>query len=328
MISLVDYLYNGDTVPKILHNYSRDLQEHAIREKSQVDMLHVGMLLQMTEILEHNDFLTSQSQRMREFYKFMAAEYPYMAFSFRGRIKSLIRAETKFNAYIVKTAFEYYQEHGWFPTELEVKQKPMTFRDIIAYRIILSLPKCHLKPGEDQEKMEIKLLYDIANILPDFLEVRGFTPEISGFRNEVKDIRLQETVEPYYRDYVANRTESGYRSLHITFYDNISRCYIEVQLRTKSMDDYAEIGPANHTGYEKRQQTERLRLDMVPKGECRYYDEALERQLELRRLDLSKLDVNMFSAADNSLINDACGLFRGRQILPFEHLSRFQNDKI
>lgn len=43
---------------------------------------------------------------------------------------------------------------------------------------------------------------------------------------------------------------------------------------------------------------------------------------------LSKVDVNMFKAYNNQLINDGCGLFRGRQILPFEHLSRFQNDLI
>ena len=48
----------------------------------------------------------------------------------------------------------------------------------------------------------------------------------------------------------------------------------------------------------------------------------------LQQLDLSKVDVNMFGAANNSLINDGCGLFRGRQILPYEHLSRFQNDQI
>ena len=48
----------------------------------------------------------------------------------------------------------------------------------------------------------------------------------------------------------------------------------------------------------------------------------------LQKLDLSKIDVNMFSAVDNSLINDGCGLFRGRLILPYEHLSRFQNDLI
>lgn len=48
----------------------------------------------------------------------------------------------------------------------------------------------------------------------------------------------------------------------------------------------------------------------------------------LQHLELSKIDVNMFSAANNSLINDSCGLYRGRLILPYEHLSRFQNDLI
>ena len=48
--------------------------------------------------------------------------------------------------------------------------------------------------------------------------------------------------------------------------------------------------------------------------------------MKLQKLELSELDVNMFSAVNNSLINDGCGLYRGRQILPYEHLSRFQND--
>ena len=50
--------------------------------------------------------------------------------------------------------------------------------------------------------------------------------------------------------------------------------------------------------------------------------------MKLMREELSKLDVNMFSAVNNSLINDGCGLYRGRLILPYEHLSRFQNDLI
>ena len=62
--------------------------------------------------------------------------------------------------------------------------------------------------------------------------------------------------------------------------------------------------------------------------------EPLEKQSETARVYLSKretlkeLDVNMFSAVNNSLINDGCGLYRGRLILPYEHLSRFQNDLI
>ena len=50
--------------------------------------------------------------------------------------------------------------------------------------------------------------------------------------------------------------------------------------------------------------------------------------MRLLSLELADLDVNMFSAVNNSLINDGCGLFRGRLILPYEHLSRFQNDVI
>nr|WP_297947988.1 hypothetical protein [uncultured Fibrobacter sp.] len=37
---------------------------------------------------------------------------------------------------------------------------------------------------------------------------------------------------------------------------------------------------------------------------------------------------NVLPEFNNQLINDGCGLFRGRQILPFEHLSRFQNDLV
>ena len=103
---------------------------------------------------------------------------------------------------------------------------------------------------------------------------------------------------------------------------------MEVQLRTKAIDDNAELGPSNHLGYEKRQQNERVRRDTIPEGECIYFDEAYERGMKLLRLDLSKLDVSMFSAVNNSLINDGCGLYRGRLILPYEHLSRFQNDLI
>lgn len=139
---------------------------------------------------------------------------------------------------------------------------------------MISLPKCHLKEAENCADNENNYLYDIANHLLEFMEERGFTAEPASFTDQEKSPLLNESVSPYYRDYVANPEPSGYRSLHITFYDNIARCYVEMQLRTK------------------------------------------------------ELDVNMFSAVNNSLINDGCGLYRGRLILPYEHLSRFQNDLV
>ena len=61
---------------------------------------------------------------------------------------------------------------------------------------------------------------------------------------------------------------------------------------------------------------------------CAIFLSSLVKGMQLLQLDLSRLDVNMFSAMNNSLINDGCGLYRGRLILPYEHLSRFQNDLI
>lgn len=328
MNKLNDYLYSGNTVLKILQKYAEDLKQSAKETHNQIDLLHSNFLLQITELLQHNEFLTSQSQRIREFYKLMADEYPFLAFTFKGRIKSLIRAEAKFNGNIVEHIYEYYMEHGNYPPLAELINYLNCFRDLLAYRIVISLPKCHLKEGEICSEEENKYLYDVANKLLGFLEERGFTPERASFTGQKKSPLLRESVGLYYRDYVVNPMSSGYRSLHITFYDNIARCYVEVQLRTKEMDDFAEIGPANHLGYEKRQESERAKRDAIPKGGNIYFDDAYERGIMLQQLKLSKIDVNMFSAVNNSLINDGCGLYRGRLILPYEHLSRFQNDLI
>ncbi len=328
MITLNDYLYNGDTVLKIIQKYSLDLKNSSVATGNSIDMFHSNFLLQLEELLEHNDFLTSQSQRIREFYKYMANEYPFLAFTFKGRIKSLIRAEEKFNGYIVETIYNHYKQTGEFPEPAQIKRNVKCFRDLIAYRIVVSMPKCHIKPGQNKDEIEQGYLYEIAQILPGFLEMQGFDAEVSASEECQISSRLPEDIRPYYRDYIEHPNPYGYQSLHMTLYDNSSRSYIELQLRTKDMDDYAEIGPANHLGYEKRQMKERARRDAVPQGECVYFDEAYERGVLLQNLELSSVDVNMFGAVDNSIVNDGCGLYRGRLILPYEHLSRFQNDLI
>ncbi|SCZ81116.1 guanosine polyphosphate pyrophosphohydrolase [Pseudobutyrivibrio xylanivorans] len=325
MIKLNDYLYDGETIFRILQKYIDDLESNALETHNQIDLVHCSFLETIYELLEHNEFLTSQSQRIREFYKYMVVEYPYLAFTFKGRIKSIIRAEEKFNRYIVDFIYDYYQMYHHFPALQEIKEKLSCFRDLLAYRIVISLPKCHLQEGQDREEEEIKLLYEIANKLPSFLEDQGFTivkANTTGREcSELLDMSLWTT----YRDYVYEPTAAGYRSLHLTLFDDMARCHVEVQLRTKSMDDSAEIGVSNHLRYVESQEQQKNRRAEIPKGECLYFDEAYERVISLEDIDLSKLDVNMFTAVNNSLINDGCGLFRGRQILPFEHLSRFQN---
>lgn len=328
MIQLTDYLYSGDTVLHIIRNYSDALREHASKTKNPVDRTHANFLLQMEELLEHNNFLTSQSQRIREFYKFMAEHYGMYSFTFRGRIKSLIRAEEKFNGYIVNSIYSYHSEYGTWPPVSELRGQINRFKDLIAYRIVLSLPACHLKPGVNRTELEEKTLYEIANLLPDFLEERGFSAQLAQKEQPVSSPLLNDNVRPYYKDYIANPKEGGYRSLHLTLFDNMARSYTEIQLRTKDMDDFAEIGEANHSIYEKRQERERSRRMEIPRGECLYFDEAYDRIINLQNLDLSKINVNMFTALDKYRINDGCGLYYGRLILPYEHLSRFQNDEI
>ena len=374
MISLNDYLYAGDTVLKILSRYSADLGADAemrmqgcVPDGSQtvdtafgraaIDFQHSRFLEGILYQLEHNDFLTFQSNRIREFYKYMASEYPYLAFTFRGRIKSVIRSEEKFNGYITEYIYDYYVKHHTFPPIEGLQRQLNHFRDFIAYRIVLSMPACHLRPGQDREQEEIRYLYEIANALPAFLEKRSFTAEPAirrggeaaedGIENNSIGTAgmpacetpeeavsgsmpsgLTPQVRPYYRDYVAHPKESVYRSLHIAFFDEAASSYIEVQLRTHEMDNFAEIGTANHSQYEKEQNIIRRRRGAVPEGACPLFDEAYERGMALQCLDLSKIDVNMFTAYNNELMNDGCGLYHGRLILPFEHLSRFQNDLV
>ena len=326
MISLNDYLYNGDTVVKILHCYSQDLKNSATETGNDIDLAHSNCLIHMIDLLEHNDFLTGQSQQLREFYKYLADKYPFLAFTFKGRIKSLIRLEEKINGNIVEYIYNYHRQNNAYPSEAEIKEQIDRIKDLIAYRIIISLPQCHLKPGDDRTERELGYLYEIANALPEFLKERGFIPEVSGI--DTFSNTIDESNRKYYRDYIENPKEFGYKSLHISFFDITSQSDIEVQIRTKEMDDNAEIGPANHLGYEKLQEAERARRDEIPYGENVFFDDAYERGMKLQELDLSKVNVNMFGAADNNLINDGCGLYRGRLILPYEHLSRFQNDLI
>ena len=120
-VKLNDYLYSGDTVLRIIQKYARDLRNEARKTGNEIDMTHSEFLRGMASFLVHNDFLTSQSQRIREFYKYMAKEYPYLAFTFKGRIKSLIRVEEKFNGYIVTNIYDGYVRNGKAPSVQELQ---------------------------------------------------------------------------------------------------------------------------------------------------------------------------------------------------------------
>ena len=98
-------------------------------------------------------------------------------------------------------------------------------------------------------------------------------------------------------------------------YQQIAFLPISALSQRVGVSDNTVIKFCNHLGYEKKQESERARRDAIPKGECIYFDEAYERGMRLLGLELKDLEVNMFAAVNNSLINDGCGLYRGRLIL-------------
>lgn len=71
MITLNDYLYSGDTVLRILQKYIADLKVEADRNRNEIDRVHCDFLSQIEGMLEHNEFLTAQSQKIRDFYKYI-----------------------------------------------------------------------------------------------------------------------------------------------------------------------------------------------------------------------------------------------------------------
>ena len=231
MITLNDYLYSGDTIFRVLQNYITDLREDARKTKNEIDLIHCNFLIQIRELLEHNEFLTTQSQQIREFYKYMTKEYPYLAFTVKGRIKSLIRAEEKFNGYIVKYISDYYEEYGKYPTTAELKSSLSCFRDLIAYRIVISMPKCHYENEEERQIAELECLYGIANVLPGFLEERGFTAEPANGVMESHSPLMDDNVRPYYRDIF--QTASRMNTSHCTLHSMIT--VQEVILRFRSV---------------------------------------------------------------------------------------------
>ncbi len=86
MKKLNDYLYAGDTVLKILQRYSEDLKRSAKETHNQIDLVHCNFLLQIAELWQHNDFLASQSQRIREFYNIWPTTIRFWLLLLRGEL--------------------------------------------------------------------------------------------------------------------------------------------------------------------------------------------------------------------------------------------------
>lgn len=51
MITLNDYLYSGDTIFRILRNYTVDLKKEAKKNHNEIDLIHSNFLIQFRDCL-------------------------------------------------------------------------------------------------------------------------------------------------------------------------------------------------------------------------------------------------------------------------------------
>ena len=112
------------------------------------------------------------------------------------------------------------------------------FRDLIAYRVVVSIAAMpHCRRGRSREDEEDpRYLYEIANAFCRPLWSRGASGQSRRRAGRVEPFGPYVAASVYVRiirDYISDEGEYGYRSLHITFYDDTAKCFMEVQLKDK-----------------------------------------------------------------------------------------------
>lgn len=329
IVDITQFFEQNKTAPEIIDNFGSSLIDYSNNE---IDNEHSRLLLRYNMYLSSNDFLDEISHNMRDFMKTINDDD--LTLTMKGRIKSMVRLEEKFNGYIIEFCTQCFHKSKRFPTEEEMIDFLSRFKDIIAYRIILSIPKLD---GKNKEEQEIVALYNIANKLPGFFTKYGYTIEkassvLDGVHKRRRTSLLTEENKKFFKDYIERPKTNGYRSLHVSLKYNRPIIKglplfsnLEIQLRTFEMDCYAEMSQSSkHETYEKNQEEKRKNQEL-PIGICKFYDDAVERYNLLHNYDFTRAKIDHFKAIrlpDGSIIyNDHAGIKFGREIDPREFLA-------
>ena len=332
IVDITQFFEQNNTAPDMISSFEEALRLNC---QSKVDFEHSRLLLKYNMYLSSNGFLDLVSKDIADFCNFVMENNKDITLTIRGRIKSIVRLEEKFNGYVMEYCSQYYSKHQEFPTEAMVVKYLGRIRDIIAYRIIISIPEKNLK-GRKKSEQELIALYQIANYFPSFFTKLGYSMEDAssikdGLRRKKKISLLSEENKRFFKDYVDRPKKNGYKSLHISLKDNRPIkglplfSNVEVQMRTFEMDCFTELGDdSKHEIYEKRQAEKRENQEL-PLGICKYYDCAVARYNSLHNYDFTKAKIDHFKAIrlqDGSVVfNDHAGVKFGREIDPREYLS-------
>lgn len=241
-VSIVPYLYQGESIPQIIELYHEELMKGSVE-----DILHASKLMEYHRFLTDRDFLRNTRKTFDELYHHLSDEEPALMFCLEGRVKALISLEKK------------------IVTLMKTNKSLDTLRDFFAFRITIF----------DEEPSEmIDACYTIAEKLIVFMMSKGFIPCEASPRYDINDFDIDEhpgiivpkesklPIKYQYcvKDYICNPKTNGYQSLHIAFRDIHGRCF-EIQIRTHTMHVRAENGSADHEHYKSANYSQEIAFD-------------------------------------------------------------------
>lgn len=208
-------LYNNDSIPRVLANY-----EELLRSTGDIeDLAHA------TKLAEYGNIINSKSNAALRrifdgFYNVLIREMPELRFRIAGRRKALISVEKKIQR------------------SLQINKSLDLIRDLLGVRIILldnDVANCY-------KVLELFVLYCLSQGF--MLCEENLSPTQSYSSPLLNQFSYGIT------DYIADKKDNGYQSLHAVFRNSSGFCF-EVQIRNFQMHADASLGRSSHDEYKK-----------------------------------------------------------------------------
>ncbi len=132
-------------------------------------------------------------------------------------------------------------------TEAHIKKSVINYRQKHLYSLWIKLKKYEMDIGKIYDIIAMRV---IVNSIADCYHVLGIIHgKWTPLPNRIKD-------------YIAMPKGNGYRSLHTTIFTGTGGI-VEIQIRTKEMDDQAENGIAAHFAYKEKDQIDPKRINWI-----------------------------------------------------------------
>lgn len=124
----------------------------------------------------------------------------------------------------MKTAYQIYLK-----MRLQKLEKPSDVKDIIGYRVVLTVPKSDKETDAEHTRRSNEMCYYV--------------------HSKVKMLPTWNAPVSEFKDYIKGTKDNGYQSLHQYLRNKESNVYVEMQIRTEEMHRAATLGDAAHWFY-------------------------------------------------------------------------------